>query len=371
MKYCSNIASRKIRILSLLATISVIIIHTNALEDNREVPIAWWIGNAIGYAQRWAVPFFFVVSGFFLHRAFESSSAFSVGAFLKKRVKTLVIPYICWGAIYGTVTMTMLLYCVALAHNESNPLSHTVFTGSAWHIIDHIVGISCSSPPNGALWYLRMLILISFTSPLWLCVLRKNKWFAAVISLLLICLTPLSTIDEVKVKLRIFQLFNVDLNAIGWVLLGTIISVLGLEDASPGRGISVTSLLLWIVLTFLPLPFKWLDISIPICVRIVHRVAPLAFLIAYWRLGDWMQRIFPQSLSPFSGLGFWIYCMHHPITGYVGAGFHMLLGHSLLSSIYYQAFGWIIVLGICVCFYLLIRKYFMCLFVILTGGRAV
>ena len=159
MKYCSDFTSRKIRILSFLATISVVIIHTNALEGNREVAAAWWIGNLIGYAQRWAVPFFFVVSGFFLHRVFECQQHVIAATFLKKRVKTLLIPYLFWGAIYGTVTMTPLLYGVAVAHQESSPLSHTVFTGSIWHVVNHIVGITCSAPPMARCGILECLYL--------------------------------------------------------------------------------------------------------------------------------------------------------------------------------------------------------------------
>lgn len=371
MKYCSDIASKKIKILSFLATISVVIIHTNALESNREVPIAWWIGNFIGYAQRWAVPFFFVVSGFFLHRVVNAKVHFSICDFLKKRVKTLLIPYLCWGAVYGTVTMTPLLYVVAIVHKASSPLSHTVFTGGVWHTIDCVVGITCSAPPNGALWYLRMLILITFTSPLWLWIFSRTRWLGIVISLLLICLTPLSVIDEVPVEITFLKLFNIDINAIGWVFLGITISVLKLEVIPPRRGVVVICVVLWATLTFLPLPFKYLDAPVSPCVRVLHRVAPIMFIIVFWRLVDWFEGVFPQKLFSYSGLGFWIYCMHHPITGYVSAGFHMLLGYSIYESICYQAVGWIVVLGICTCFYFIIQKRFPRTFVVLTGGRAV
>ena len=134
MRYCSDVVSRKIRILSFLATISVVIIHTNALEGNQEMPSAWWIGNLIGYAQRWAVPSFFVVSGFFIHRTFTYRYEFSFLRFLKKRIETLLVPYLIWGAVYGAITMTPLSYFVAMAHHENAPWSHTVFTGNIMQV---------------------------------------------------------------------------------------------------------------------------------------------------------------------------------------------------------------------------------------------
>ena len=56
--YCSEGHSKRIKVLSLLATIAVVIIHSNSLEDIRNNALAWWIGNVVAVLQYWAVPFF-------------------------------------------------------------------------------------------------------------------------------------------------------------------------------------------------------------------------------------------------------------------------------------------------------------------------
>lgn len=64
MKYCSETTSRKIAVLTTLATVAVVIVHSNSLESIRTPSWAFWAGNAIAFLQHWAVPFFFMVSGF-------------------------------------------------------------------------------------------------------------------------------------------------------------------------------------------------------------------------------------------------------------------------------------------------------------------
>ena len=97
MKYCTDSVSRKLRILSFLATVSVVVIHTNYLERCVEGSVAWWVGNVIAYMQRWAVPFFFVVSGFFMEREFRDQEALSyLKTFFSKKSKSIIIPYLLW-----------------------------------------------------------------------------------------------------------------------------------------------------------------------------------------------------------------------------------------------------------------------------------
>ena len=90
--YCSKDHSRRISVLSLLATIAVVILHSNSLENIRINAFVWWIGNVIAVLQYWAVPFFFIVSGFFFDRSYVQHNV-STFQFLKKKVWSLGVPY--------------------------------------------------------------------------------------------------------------------------------------------------------------------------------------------------------------------------------------------------------------------------------------
>lgn len=64
--YVSAELSYKIRILSFLAAVAVVIIHSSSLESMTDPMWAGRLGNWIGYLQRWAVPYFFIITDSFL-----------------------------------------------------------------------------------------------------------------------------------------------------------------------------------------------------------------------------------------------------------------------------------------------------------------
>lgn len=84
--------SRKIKVLSFWAMISVLFIHSNTLGAFPEA--ASWNVFLQRFLTRalssWAVPFFFIVSGFW----FANGKYDGWYSFLQKKVKTLLFPYI-------------------------------------------------------------------------------------------------------------------------------------------------------------------------------------------------------------------------------------------------------------------------------------
>lgn len=115
--YTSADASLKIRVMAFLGAVAVVVIHSNSLESITDPLWAGRVGNWIGYLQRWAVPFFFMVSGFFFDRGY-ASVARGTKDFYRTKFKSLVVPYCLWGAVYGALMMTPILMWVNHAKGE-------------------------------------------------------------------------------------------------------------------------------------------------------------------------------------------------------------------------------------------------------------
>lgn len=97
----SDLASYNIRVLSFICSLLIIPIHASFLGQGLEMSriertVMTVISNGI---CRVAVPFFFVVSGFFLALKYRPTLAWYGGA-LRKRFFSLYIPFVLWNIIY-------------------------------------------------------------------------------------------------------------------------------------------------------------------------------------------------------------------------------------------------------------------------------
>ncbi len=138
-----------------------------------------WLANQTVFAQglsRIAVPFFFVCSGYFLSKHLSTKNEWWVA--VRKRVRTLVIPFVIWTVI-GVIFVPI---CLAFFNDILTGHSLGV---SAWKLLqekDWIgdLGLSCWKVPGVyQLWYLRSLFLLVLLAPLisW-CVQKLGwKWF--------------------------------------------------------------------------------------------------------------------------------------------------------------------------------------------------
>jgi surface polysaccharide O-acyltransferase-like enzyme len=161
--------SRKITVLSFIAMISVVMIHSHAIGAI-ENPASWCVfiqSFFMRTATNWAVPFFFIVSGYFFASRninnFKKSGYFRL---MRKKYSSLFIPYILW-ALIGTVISVSLI--VLNNYLSSRGLFERTFLApeGCWSKIDLLFGVTYNGPKgNLALWYVRALLLI-FLFPLY------------------------------------------------------------------------------------------------------------------------------------------------------------------------------------------------------------
>lgn len=107
---------------------------------------------------RIAVPFFFFTSGYFLSAHFSEEGWFAREC--KKRIKTLVVPYVLFCIIYALWLMFLL---------KENPFN-------SLHSVLSIFGINCCFPAASPLWYVRALSILVLLSPVVYIILLKIGW---------------------------------------------------------------------------------------------------------------------------------------------------------------------------------------------------
>lgn len=152
--------SQKVRCISFFALLCVFAIHSGAGEVHTIVN---------RYITSWAVPWFLIVSGYFFESSFKK---YSQKEFWRKKIHSLVIPYLSWG-IFGFLVL-----------NEGRWSSD----------IDQVLGIIATYPQyNQPLWFIRSLLLyMGIMSILYSALSERFHWlakimFVAITSLMVYC----------------------------------------------------------------------------------------------------------------------------------------------------------------------------------------
>lgn len=177
--------SDKLRVLSLISIILVLYIHSGFHADEIEGMlmndrVQEFISGMMG---RCAVPLFYVISGYLFFLKVPEGMK-SIYGKMRKRVGTLVVPYIigCMFFVGFGVLMAVLPGVSKYMNSSVMPL----FSKPIGEILRSIFYDADNGAPCAfQLWFLRDLILIVATSPLWHLCLKHLKWgFVAVVFVL-------------------------------------------------------------------------------------------------------------------------------------------------------------------------------------------
>lgn len=133
-----------IDLLKYIMALAVVTIHIHALNLNIELPamVTWFI--------RSAVPFFFVVSGFFIGRKISALNDFGQSRqYLRKRSKHLFKIFAIWLIIY--LPLSIYFYCL-----NDIPISKSIL------LYAKSVIFAGESPYAWPLWFIYSLAIVSF-----------------------------------------------------------------------------------------------------------------------------------------------------------------------------------------------------------------
>lgn len=251
--------------------VGVVFIHALIISNGTD--LHYFLGNVIG---RIGVPLFYIISGYLFFQKYDNSLKCYKNK-LKKRVFSLLIPYLLWNIIaylvYAFITHTM--------QPEDFVQSFWVVNSKPGH-----------SPADGPLWFVRTLMMLSIISPVMYC-LNKNK-YTAFISLILLLLWLIGCPGFNKGTIIGFTLFN----AGAWLAIRNYDSYI----KEPTRRIFILSLFLYLTIAFLDLQFKgipWL-----------HNIGILIGILVFFTLP---KIAVPNFFDNLGGASFFLYCMHEPV----------------------------------------------------------
>lgn len=146
-------------------------ISTELTSTNAYNFIAEFVAHNVG---RLAVPCFFLISGYFYFRKMERwSSDFYIHQ-QRKRLRTLVLPYLLWN-ILNILIILLKGYLFNLFGKDGSGDIGYIMGSSPWELMTY--------PVNQPLWYLRDLICMTFIAPLFYYLFKHMKGYGLIVLL--------------------------------------------------------------------------------------------------------------------------------------------------------------------------------------------
>lgn len=160
--------SQKIKNMSLACACLVVSIHVIWPHD-QPLSLGWFMYEALGEGlAKIAVPFFFIVSGFFLAQHFDEVGWCQNE--VRKRVRSLVVPFICWSVIACVASSFLGIIADFLAHRPFGT-NIILLRNDNWL---RLFGFDLTKYPLlGTLWYIRCLMFFVLTGFMFKYVVRK------------------------------------------------------------------------------------------------------------------------------------------------------------------------------------------------------
>ncbi|MES2664370.1 MAG: acyltransferase [Pseudomonadota bacterium] len=351
--------STKLKVLSLMLTVLVVYLHSYNVMikfDNEIIELnkgySFFIQEFLSRGiAKIAVPLFFAISGylFFLNTQ-GTLNEFIVK--IKKRVKTVFIPYLVW-SLWG-----ILIYFIL----QALPFSKQFFTKQIItdHSFQELFHIFVFDPIPYQLWFLRDLMILSLLSPLIYYVLKYLK----ILALLIMGIIWFWKIDLLLISNESLLFF-----CVGGYLSLEKNSVLH-DDYSKK---AYQYLISWLTVIFAKTYITMVAPQNNITLLVLLKLSIILGIITIWLMYDKFYRNTQRSISNVvlfsASFTFFIYAFHEPILTIFKKGFFFFIGQGELASLIIFIITPLltITLGIFLGFYM--KKLWPSFYGVMTGQR--
>ena len=336
--------SQKIRILSFVSILLVVILHAYNLTIKLGGGVIYANSSLTEFCEdflsqgiaRIAVPIFFLISGYLFFLNF-SGTKYEYKAKIKKRFGSLLLPYLCW-SVWGIIFYLIL---------ESLPHSETFFTKD---LIAHsspkrLLYILLLKPIPYQLWFIRDLIMLVLLSPIILLIVHRIQWLGCAI----LCYTWFIDINFILFSNESFLFF-----VIGATF--PIFNQKALIQITIKGG--KTLMILWLcTITLRTLLILNLHTA-PFILDSLRKISVLLGIASIWILYDQImtRRTISPRLNKLTSFTFFLYAFHEPILTIVKKGLAYILRNGTLATLSSYVFSVLITVPISIFTGYIIRR---------------
>lgn len=173
----SNELSRKLTAVSFFSACCIVLLHANPYTPAASKATDTAICFLSVVMTSYAVPMFFALSGYLIAK--KTDSGRSAGWYLpvlKKRCRSLLVPYLAWCTVFGVLFVPVKMLGNRLLGKPL--LEHTALTPPLFSFdnLACVYGLYLSEyPALRVLWYIRNLILLCLLTPVLFPVMRRRE----------------------------------------------------------------------------------------------------------------------------------------------------------------------------------------------------
>lgn len=356
--------SQKIRVLSFFTMIAVVYIHAynyadtflqpmTRIKEGMHIPamIEFFFANAL---TRFAVPTFFLISGYLFFAGLQKFTAADYIGKIKSRIISLVVPYAFWVPFWSFIGLLM----INLFSDANFPILQEKFADWA----DSPFRCMYNLPLPFQFWFLKDLMKLVLLSPLFYLLVTKLKEY----SLLLFIIPWLLDISFPVVP-------NVD--GMLFFAAGTYIALCGKDRMHIERPVRNKTALLFPIIWVLACAGYTLLCASPsaACVpdmflTIAHKICMALGVASVFILYDFLPKKESKKQSPILASTFVIFALHEPLQHFVFQYVFLQERSDALHLVLYFSLPLLFVLfGILVS--ILLSRFAPKLRSFLTGGR--
>lgn len=342
----SKYNSQKIKVLNLILIMMVVYIHSYYLEAENGYPIAFGLQNIM---SGWGLccvgnTAFFLFSGFLFFNGILSAQ--DCYPKIKKRVRSLLVPYLIWNCIF-VLWYVMLQNLPGMTKFVNSDIVSMVLSPD---IADDLYQLLWM-PANFPLWFVRDLMIMVAVSPLLYYLIKYLKWFAPILFVLL----------QPYIKLHISPYFLLG----GCIAMHTCLEKISEKLSGKWNTLVITTIYIGYSIAQI-----WLVWHHPYVIFIVC----LCGIITIWKIYDWIasSQSLTSKLTPLNsllGYSFFIYLFHEPVFNIIKKIGLKVLGVHEWSLILLYLINPLIMCAIAIMVAKLLQRFVPKVYSVLVGGR--
>lgn len=344
--------SRDINLLKGISILLVLFIHANIKDvlpdiDDRSV-LGMWTQIVTRILVDNAVPMFFLVSGFLFF--LKPGSIFGKW---KKRVSTLLMPYILW-CLVGFMIPFVFQNVLGLAHLFSGNSLKRIADFVALDYVRIFWDVRDGAPILSTMWFLRNLLVMVALTP--------------VIKVLAIRLRILFPIMLFAIYLFLpFGYPGISSSGLFWFGTGCWLALGGgnlFEWIENQRNAIISAI--WCIAFITIVTAFYFDCQY----EIIHRLFGIIHFVAIYKcITHFSKKETPRLLVKISTASFFIYAFHEPWMGYILKIIYKMVNPSGIANFIAPFALVVITVAYSYAAYILLKKYAPRLLSLLTGAR--